>query len=115
MRPVCSFCGRRDQASRSTADCGAAPRSALFRSGRPNVIGGSRLMLGDSGIFDRPAEQFVPYAGHISEDVVLLMDGSVLACIRLTGSPYQLEGPGTRNARAERVNTLLRNIADDNV
>ena len=62
--------------------------------------------------FEADRERFIPYAGHIEPDVVMLMDGSIMAMMRLHGTPFELEAPSLRNARAERINTLLRTLAD---
>ena len=62
--------------------------------------------------FEADRERFIPYAGHIEPDVVMLMDGSIMAMMRLRGTPFELEAPSLRNARAERINTLLRTLAD---
>ena len=62
--------------------------------------------------FEADRERFIPHAGHIEPDVVMLMDGSIIAMMRLRGTPFELEAPSLRNARAERINTLLRTLAD---
>lgn len=61
------------------------------------------------------AETYLPYVGHIAPDVVLLKDGSVMAMGHLQGVPFELEEPVMRNARMRTINTILRNIADDNI
>jgi type IV secretion system protein VirB4 len=60
-------------------------------------------------------EEFVPDVGHIAPGVVLLLDGSLLAMVKVPGSPFQLEEPHERNIRRRQFNELMRNIADDNV
>ena len=72
-------------------------------------------MRGDAGLFERGGEHYQPYVGHLSADVLLLNDGSQMAIARLPGLPFELEEPDVRNAREQRLNTLLRNISDDNV
>ncbi len=57
-------------------------------------------------------EKYVPYAGHIKPNVVKLFDRSVLAMLHLHGQPFELAPDDHRNARAEQVNTLLRQLAD---
>lgn len=46
---------------------------------------------------------------------MLLRDGSVLAMGHVKGVPFELEEPAVRNGRKRNLNTVLRNIADDNV
>ena len=62
--------------------------------------------------FEADRERFIPYAGHIEPNVVVLMDGSIMAMMRLHGTPFELESPSLRNARTERINTLLRTVGD---
>ena len=49
----------------------------------------------DNGAWERPAEPFLPYVGHVSPGTVLLEDGSVMAMIRLSGFPFELEDAGS--------------------
>ena len=72
-------------------------------------------MNGDSGYSERSGEIYLPYVGHISDQAVLLRDGSVMAMGRASGTAFELEEPEMRNARLRNLNTLFRNIADDNV
>ncbi|MGI4795965.1 MAG: VirB4 family type IV secretion/conjugal transfer ATPase [Janthinobacterium lividum] len=72
-------------------------------------------MRGHSGTGERSGEIYLPYVGHISDQAVLLRDGSVMAMGRVNGMAFELEEPIMRNARCRNFNTLLRNIADDNV
>jgi type IV secretion system protein VirB4 len=72
-------------------------------------------MRGDSGMSERSGEIYLPYVGHISDDAVLLRDGSVMAMGHVRGVAFEMEDPETRNARLRNLNTLFRNIADDNV
>jgi type IV secretion system protein VirB4 len=72
-------------------------------------------MLGDSGYSERSGELYLPYVGHVSDQAVLLRDGSVMAMGHVAGMPFELEEPALRNARLRNLNTLFRNIADDNV
>jgi type IV secretion system protein VirB4 len=72
-------------------------------------------MFGNSGAAERSGEIYLPYLGHVADDIVLLQDGSVCAMGQVAGVPFELEEPVTRNARLRLINTLLRNIADDNV
>ena len=72
-------------------------------------------MRGDSGYSERSGEIYLPYVGHVAEQAVLLRDGSVMATGHASGTAFELEEPEMRNARLRNLNTLFRNIADDNV
>src|ERR1700744_5428894 len=72
-------------------------------------------MLGNSGASERSGELYLPYVGHIGPQTVLLDDGSLLAMAQVTGVPFELEDHAQRNAKLRALNTLFRNIADDNV
>ncbi len=71
-------------------------------------------MLGDKGLGERSGEIYLPYVGHIADQVVLLQDGSVMAMGHVSGMSFEMEEPDMRNARLRNLNTLFRNIADDN-
>ena len=72
-------------------------------------------MLGNSGATERSGELYLPYVGHIGPETVLLEDGSLLAMAQVSGVPFELEDHAQRNAKLRALNTLFRNIADDNV
>ena len=72
-------------------------------------------MLGDTGRSERGATKYLPYIGHIGPQTVLLEDGSLLAIACVAGHPFELEDHGDRNARLRLLNTVYRNLADDNV
>ncbi len=72
-------------------------------------------MLGDRGSAERSGEIYLPYVGHIGPQTLLLEDGSVLAMARLDGVSFELEDHEVRNGRLRTLNTLFRNIADDNI
>jgi len=72
-------------------------------------------MFGDKGLGERSGEIYLPYVGHIADQVVLLQDGSVMAMGHVGGMSFEMEEPDMRNARLRNLNTLFRNIADDNV
>ena len=72
-------------------------------------------MLGNSGASERSGEIYLPYVGHIADQAVLLQDGSVLAMGHVAGTAFELADPAIRNARLRNLNTLFRNIADDNL
>jgi type IV secretion system protein VirB4 len=73
-------------------------------------------MLGNAGRHERdPAPPYLPYLGHITPNVVLLEDGSLLAMAELHGLPHELSSNDERNAAARMLNSLWRNIASDTV
>lgn len=72
-------------------------------------------MFGKSGVAERSGEIYLPYVGHIADNIVLLRDGSVMAMGHVKGVPFELEEIAVRNGRKRNLNTVLRNIADDNV
>ena len=72
-------------------------------------------MLGNSGATERSGELYLPYVGHIGPQTVLLEDGSLLAMAQVSGVAFELEDHAQRNAKLRYLNTLFRNIADDNV
>lgn len=72
-------------------------------------------MRGHSGWWERDAEPYAPYIGHVSPAVILLDDGSLLAMGRLRGVPHELAAASERNATARLLNGLWRNIADETV
>jgi type IV secretion system protein VirB4 len=69
--------------------------------------------LSSAGWFERGADNYLPFVGHIRADVGLKMDGSVFAILRLSGAPFALEDHAKRNSRLRVRNAILRNIADD--
>ena len=73
------------------------------------------MLRGSSGAGERSGEIYLPYVGHVSDQAVLLRDGSVMAMGRADGIAFELEDPAMRNARCRTFNTLFRNIADDNI
>ena len=64
---------------------------------------------------ERSADRYLPIIGHVSNDVLLLQDGSVMAMLELHGASFELEDHAARNARHFARNTLFRTIADDTV
>ena len=72
-------------------------------------------MLGDNGRSERDAGRYLPYIGHVGPQTVLLGNGSLLAMACMTGQPFELADHAARNARLRLLNTLYRNLADDNV
>jgi type IV secretion system protein VirB4 len=72
-------------------------------------------MLGNSGTSERSGEIYLPYVGHVGPQTVLMEDGSLMAMANVNGVPFELEDHDRRNARLRALNTLFRNIADDNI
>jgi type IV secretion system protein VirB4 len=74
-------------------------------------------MWGDSGISERSPTQhrYLPFVGHISPQAALLETGGLLAMARVEGQPFELADHAARNARLRLMNTVYRNMADDNV
>ena len=72
-------------------------------------------MWGDSGRAERSAAQYLPYIGHIGPQTLLLESGALLAMAHVEGQAFELADHAARNARLRLLNTLYRNLADDNV
>lgn len=72
-------------------------------------------MFGNNGATERSADIYLPYVGHVADNVILLENGSIMAIGHVEGVAFELEDPDLRNARARAFNNVLRNIADDNV
>jgi type IV secretion system protein VirB4 len=72
-------------------------------------------MLGSSGVTERSGELYLPFVGHVGPQTVLLEDGSLLAMAHIDGAPFELEDHAQRNAKLRGLNTLFRNISDDNI
>ena len=72
-------------------------------------------MWGDSARAERSAAQYLPYIGHIGPQTLLLESGALLAMGHVEGQAFELADHAARNARLRLLNTLYRNLADDNV
>lgn len=72
-------------------------------------------MLGDNGGTERSAEKYLPFVGHVGPQTILLDSGALLTMAYVEGQPYELADHAARNARLRLLNTVYRNIADDNV
>ncbi len=72
-------------------------------------------MRGNAGTAERSGEIYLPYLGHVGPQTVLMEDGSLLAMAEVAGVPFELEDDSSRNARLRLLNTVFRNISDDNV
>src|SRR5271168_2889481 len=72
-------------------------------------------MFGDNGRSERGADKYLPMIGHIQPEIVLMGDGTVLAMAHVEGTAFELADHAARNSRVRLLNTLFRNMADDNV
>ena len=72
-------------------------------------------MLGNNGRTERGAEKYLNFIGHVSPEAVLMADGGVMAMAHIAGTAFELTDHAARNARLRLLNTLFRNMADDNV
>lgn len=68
-----------------------------------------------SKLIEEDPERLIPYAGHVEPGIVKMMDGSDLAMLHLHGMPFELASAAVRNARLDRINTLLRSLADSDL
>src|SRR5689334_10068400 len=64
---------------------------------------------------DKPADEYLPWHGHVADGVVLLEDGTHLAMVRLDGQPMSLLDDPARYAERRRRHAALRALADTNV
>jgi type IV secretion system protein VirB4 len=65
--------------------------------------------------FERSAEPYLPYLSHITPEVVLLADGSLLAALQLHGIAHELSIEDERRVTAQVINGIWHAIGDDNV
>jgi type IV secretion system protein VirB4 len=72
-------------------------------------------MWGDASRTERAATPYLPYIGHVGPQTLLLENGSLLAMAHVEGQAFELADHTARNARLRLLNTLYRNLADDNV
>jgi type IV secretion system protein VirB4 len=72
-------------------------------------------MFGDNGRTERGAEKYLPFIGHVNGQTLLLQSGALLALAHVEGQPFELADHAARNARLRLLNTVYRNLADDNV
>ena len=70
-------------------------------------------MRGSCGWFERSAEPYLPYIGHIQPGIVLLQDGSLLIVAAVRGTPFELAAMSERNSAARVLNGVWRNVASD--
>jgi type IV secretion system protein VirB4 len=64
---------------------------------------------------DKPADEYLPYWGHISDRVVLLDDGTHVGMLRVDGKPLSLMDDPTRYAERRRRHAAMKALADSNV
>lgn len=65
--------------------------------------------------YETRGASFVQDWGHIDDQTVLLLDGSLLTVLAVPGYEFELVGMRERNIRRRQFNDLLRGIAADNV
>jgi type IV secretion system protein VirB4 len=64
---------------------------------------------------DRPADEFLPYRGHVTDEVVLLEDGTHIGMLRLEGKPLTLLDDIPRYAERRRRHAAMRGLTDTNI
>lgn len=62
---------------------------------------------------ERDAEDFTPYIGHVTPEVVLMTDDRVMGMFHLSGVPFETAEEDDLNALHTQLNSLLRQIASD--
>ena len=62
---------------------------------------------------EREAEEFVPYIGHVTPDVMLLTDERVMGMLHLAGVPFETADEADLNSLHQQLNVLFRNVASD--
>jgi len=75
----------------------------------------SSLGTFDTGLFERAADDYLPFVQHVSPENVLCDDGSVATAFHVPGNPFELETHRERNVRRRQLNALWRSIADTNL
>lgn len=69
----------------------------------------------DTGLFERSADDYLPYVQHLSEHTILCDGGPVVTGFHVPGYPFELETHRERNVRCRQQNALWRSIADTNI
>jgi type IV secretion system protein VirB4 len=64
---------------------------------------------------DKPADEFLPYRGHVTDDIVLLEDGTHLGVVRLDGKPLTLLDDIPRYAARRSRHAAMRGLTDTNI
>lgn len=64
---------------------------------------------------DKPADEYLPWHGHIADEIVLLEDGTHVAMLRLDGKALTLLDEAARYAERRRRHAAIRALADTNV
>ena len=59
----------------------------------------SNPFISSASWFERTADDFVPYVGHVTAQTALKTDGSVMGMFRLCGPPFALEDHAARNGQ----------------
>jgi len=64
---------------------------------------------------DKPADEYLPYRGHVTDDVVLLEDGTHIGIMQLYGKPLTLFSDVPRYAQRRRRHGAMRALTDSNI
>ena len=64
---------------------------------------------------DKPADEYLPYRGHVTDEIVLLEDGTHLGILRLEGKPLTLLDDIPRYAERRRRHAAMRGLTDTNI
>lgn len=63
---------------------------------------------------EREPEEFLPYARHVG-DVIVTDDGALIAVLQLDGISFETADKSDLNGWHEKLNSILRNVADERV
>ena len=69
----------------------------------------------DTGLFERSADDYLPYVQHLTEHNILCDGGAVTTSFHVPGYPFELETHRERNVRRRQFNAMWRMIADTNL
>lgn len=59
--------------------------------------------------------EFVPYASHVTENVIKTTSGDFVFCVRILGAAHQSADPSQINGWHNQLNGFLRNLSSPNV
>src|SRR5690242_3164004 len=102
----------------STRAHGAARRARRCRPGPPHgepTMPLDDFLHGRLALTDKPADEYLPWRGHVTDHIVLLADGTHVSVLRLDGKPLSLLDEPARYAERRRRHAVLRSLADTNV
>src|SRR3546814_9887063 len=104
---------------RSTRTDTLFPDTPLFRSARVSRVASAAAQLPPRKtpwrVLAREAEpgRYLPYARHVTPDVIALDSGDLMMMFRLEGLAFETADPIHLNDWHEKLNGTWRNIADD--